>query len=182
MPSRRAWLNEQLETFAPVDATEAAYHRRMLELLAGDGDPMSRDHFEPGHFTASAFILAPDNDDMLLILHSKLHRWLQPGGHVDPEDEDLIAAALREVREEVDIHELTLAHEGVFDVDIHPIPAMRGDPAHEHFDVRFLFRADSRAFNAGSDAHDARWVPLEEINPSESDESVMRAVRKLRST
>ena len=144
------------------------------------GDPFARAHFVPGHVTASSFVLSPTGDDVLLIEHSKLHRWLQPGGHVDPEDVDVLAAARREVVEEVGLAELSLVHEGVFDLDVHDIPPLKGDPGHAHFDVRFLFRAPTRDVRAGSDAKAARWVPLDEVRLDASDESVMRAVRKLK--
>ena len=114
-----------------------------------------------------------------MIHHSKLHRWLQPGGHVDPEDADVFAAARREVEEEVGLVDLSLVHASVFDLDVHEIPARKSDPRHAHFDVRILLRAPHRNAVAGSDANAVRWVPLSEVNGEESDESVMRAVRKL---
>lgn len=178
--SRCIAVTDLLNAFTPFDEIEAVHHRRMLELAAGEGDPLSRSHFAPGHFTASSFVLAPDGDGLLLIFHGKLHRWLQPGGHVDPEDADLFAAARREVQEETGLTDLTLALPGVFDVDIHPIPAMKGEPAHEHFDVRFLFRAAGRECAAASDAKAVRWYALDEVTPAISDASVMRAVAKIR--
>ena len=55
----------------------------MLALCDNAGDPFSREHYVPGHFTASAFVLSPTRDMLLLVFHGKLHRWLQPGGHID---------------------------------------------------------------------------------------------------
>jgi 8-oxo-dGTP pyrophosphatase MutT (NUDIX family) len=164
--------------FDPADAVEAA-HRDALVELARVPRATRRDHFEPGHFTASAFVLSPDDQALLLIEHGKLHRWLQPGGHVDPEDADLEAAARREVAEETGITDLQRLSPAPFDLDVHVIPARRQDPAHRHFDVRYLFRAPSLAFTAGSDALAARWVPLAEVFAIEADESVWRATRKI---
>ncbi len=178
--SRSEHLRGQLEHYEPRDDQERSYRERMLALSRGEGYAFSRSHFVPGHFTASAFVLAPDADALLLIFHGKLHRWLQPGGHVDPEDADILAAARREVFEEVGIRDLALATSSVFDLDIHEIPPIKGDPAHAHFDVRFLFRARDLAFRAGSDAKAARWVPLAEIDEEISDRSVVRALEKLR--
>ena len=172
-------LRARLTAFEPADELEATHRARMFELLARP-DAFSRSCFDPGHFTASAFVLSPDGVDLLLILHAKLGLWLQPGGHVDPEDVDLLAGARREVEEETGIAELTV--EGaLLDVDIHRLPPhpKKDEPGHEHFDVRFLFRAASRDFVAGSDALDARWVPLAEVASAGTDESVERAVRKL---
>jgi 8-oxo-dGTP pyrophosphatase MutT (NUDIX family) len=177
--ARRQHLADLLASHAPADAVEAEHLARFHQLLALSGDVFGRNHFEPGHVTASAFVLDPSGEELLLIHHGKLHRWLQPGGHVDPDDVDVFAAARREVEEEVGLTGLDLVHEGVFDLDVHDIPALKGDPPHAHFDVRILLRAPHRDARAGSDAKACRWVPLDAVNGEESDESVMRAVRKL---
>ena len=176
---RHQHLQQLLKQRKPLDTTEQEYQQRMMELLQSEGDPFSRHHFVPGHFTASSFVLSPDQTSILLIYHGKLHRWLQPGGHIDPDDVDVVAAARREVLEETGMSDIKLHCSGVFDVDIHEIPPLKSDPAHEHFDVRFLFRADSTNIQAGSDAKDARWTPLTAVNEHESDRSVMRALEKI---
>lgn len=177
---RREPLRRLLEALVPADAVEAAHRDALVALSHAPGDPFARDHWDPGHFTASAFVLAPDADEVLLIHHGKLHRWLQPGGHVDPDDADVIAAALREVAEEAGLVDVDVVGDGLFDVDVHAIPARKADPEHGHFDVRVLLRARTRAFTAGSDAKDAKWVALDGVTAEESDESVLRAVRKIR--
>jgi len=150
----------------------------MLQLL-GLSAPTARDHFVPGHLTASAFVISPKRDSVLLILHKKLQLWLQPGGHIEASDESLGAAARREVAEEVG---LTLPPEAtgeVFDLDIHLIPARKDEPAHEHFDVRFCFQAPTLDFATNDEVVAARWAPLDQIDQLTTDESVLRVARKL---
>ena len=180
MNPRIQTLNTILQAHTPACDEEAVYRGRMLELLGSSGDPFSRNHFQPGHFTASGFILSPDSQSLLLIHHRKLDRWLQPGGHVDPQDTDLFAAACREVCEEVGIDGVSVAGEGIFDLDIHPIPARKTDPAHEHFDVRFLLRAESMDFKRNDETHDAAWTPLGELTQRMTDPAELRVIRKLR--
>jgi 8-oxo-dGTP pyrophosphatase MutT (NUDIX family) len=180
MISRIQHLQRWLSQLAPRDGEEAGHLEHMRALAQASGDPCRRDHFAPGHFTASAFILSPERDALLLIFHGKLARWLQPGGHVDDDDQDLLATARREAAEEVGLSRLELLAPAPFDVDVHEIPALRGDPPHRHYDVRFLFRAETREVQAASDAKAARWVPLCEIKLELTDRSVMRAVEKLR--
>lgn len=177
--SLRAALLSALEPYRPHDPVEAAHRDRMLALAEVSGDPFHRNHFGPGHFTASAFILSPAGDALLLVHHAKLERWLQPGGHVEPDDVDLLAAARREASEEVGLADLPCEVEGPFDLDVHGIPARGAEPAHEHFDVRFLFRAPHSRHLRSEESHDVRWFPLGELAAAGFDASVLRAVRKL---
>jgi 8-oxo-dGTP pyrophosphatase MutT (NUDIX family) len=177
--SSRAALLRALEPYHPFGPRESKHRERMLALLAVPGDPFRRDHFLPGHFTASAFILSPARDALLLVHHAKLDRWLQPGGHVERDDVDMLTAARREAFEEVGLAELACEVEGPFDLDVHGIPAFAPEPAHEHFDVRFLFRAPHEDPMRSAESHDVRWFPLGEIDEAHFDASVMRAVRKL---
>ena len=155
----------------------------MLALTAQENST-GRTNYVPGHFTASAFLLSPDQQKICLIYHGKLHLWLQPGGHIEPTDEDVIAAARREVMEETGNLDFKIFDTGnpIFDLDIHTIPESpkRNAPAHDHFDVRMLFQAQSTTLVAGDDALDARWVAISDVQDAGTDQSVMRAVGKLR--
>jgi 8-oxo-dGTP pyrophosphatase MutT (NUDIX family) len=166
----------------PADPTEEAHRDVMLRHLQ-HAAPFARDTWDPGHFTASAFVSSADGARLLLVFHGKLHRWLQPGGHVDPTDPDLLAAARREVQEETGLDDDALEPGGaLLDLDVHTIPARRDDPEHLHLDVRFWLRARAGVHAiAGSDARAVRWVTFDEINGPElqTDESVRRAVRTI---
>jgi 8-oxo-dGTP pyrophosphatase MutT (NUDIX family) len=164
--------------YRPQDARERRFQERMRELLALEAST-SRNHFVPGHLTASAFVLSPERDAVLLILHKKLGLWLQPGGHIDPGDQSLADAARREVAEEVGLELPPSADSAVFDIDIHAIPARKDEPQHEHFDVRFCFQSATRSIATNHEVDDARWAPLARIDQLTTDESVLRAVRKL---
>jgi len=152
---------------------------RMRQLLATPGDPFSRRHLAPGHFTASAFVLCPERRRVLLIRHPKLGRWLQPGGHIEPGDADLVAAARREAIEETGVVvEEPLG--GIFDVDIHDIPDSVKDPAHQHFDVRYAFIARSDRLEVSPEVLGARWVELSEVTLLTDEDSVLRCTERLR--
>jgi 8-oxo-dGTP pyrophosphatase MutT (NUDIX family) len=133
-----------------------------------------------GHLTASAFVVDRERQHLLLIHHKALDRWLQPGGHADG-DPDLRAVARREVPEETGLAEIELVTPQPFDLDIHPIPERKGVPAHLHYDVRSLFEADSDAVLQGDEreVHGAVWVPLKGLASMTSDESVLRAARRI---
>jgi ADP-ribose pyrophosphatase YjhB (NUDIX family) len=131
-----------------------------------------------GHLTGSAWILDEDLTHALLTYHGKFDCWVQLGGHVE-DDVDLLSASLREAREESGLAEVNPVSDSIFDVDIHSIPANPKEPAHFHYDIRFLFTADRNTpFVVSSESKDLAWVELERIAELTSEESVFRMVRK----
>ncbi|MGA5704643.1 NUDIX hydrolase [Peterkaempfera bronchialis] len=113
------------------------------ELLDSGADVTDRKEYR-GHVTAGA-LLVNDHGDVLFIRHVALGKWLPPGGHVEPEDVDLLGAALRELAEETGISlRVSPVHPAPVHIDVHPIPAndAKGEDAHRHIDFRFLFRVD----------------------------------------
>ncbi len=179
------WGNERQQQ------RQDAYRVRMQALLSqgftSGLDPTCRSHFEPGHFTCSAFVLDHSGERILLIAHKKLQLWLQPGGHVEASDLHFIDAARREVEEETALRQLELELT-ICDLDIHSIPPLGSEPAHEHYDLRVLYRekhprqteeldGDERAqFFELSKVVNASGILHEELM---TDESVRRVCRQL---
>lgn len=131
---------------------------------------------DAGHITASALVIDPVRDRVLLTLHKKLRMWLQMGGHCEPGDTALADAALREATEESGITRLTLLPGGPIRLDRHPIPP----PCHVHYDVQYAVLAPSDAQHTVSDESlDVRWFPYGEV-PAVADESVVRLLEATR--
>ena len=143
---------------------EEPHRKRMIELLDSTSDCFYRSSF-PAHFTGSALVLSADRRRALLHHHRKLDRWMQFGGHCDG-DEDLLRVAQREALEESGIEGLNAVSRVPFDLDIHEIPARPalGEPAHYHYDVRFLLIAPEKArFTVSEESLAIRWFDLEEM-------------------
>jgi 8-oxo-dGTP pyrophosphatase MutT (NUDIX family) len=159
----------------PADAKEDADRRAMLQFLDGLPQPFSRE--QPGaHFTASALVVDSARERTALVHHRKLDLWVQPGGHIDDEDESVAAAALREVREETGL-DGRLLHDAVQHLDIHEIPDRPDFPAHLHLDVRFLVVADG-AVVVSEESNAVRWCTFEEAVML-GDASLVRLVASL---
>ena len=175
--SRSAFLSE-LRAYQPVNDRERAHRDAMLDLLAYSPSAFSREHFVPGHFTASCFIICGDGR-LLLHHHRRLDRWLQMGGHVEP-DETPQAAALREGAEESGLDDLTLIG-SIFDLDVHDIPEAGGDPEHCHFDVRYLARTSrpEAIALAAAESNDLAWVDLERAAELLRGEESLRVIGKI---
>jgi len=177
MIETRKSLIHSLQSYSTLFVEEGIIKSKFLELL---DHPRSfyRDHL-PGHITGSAWIVNEDLSKVLLVLHAKLGRWLQPGGHADG-DENVLNVALREAKEETGLHDSTILSPLVFDIDVHSIPA-RGDfPEHLHYDVRFLLQASEQDLLTISDeSRDLKWFPLNELRALTGNEpSIMRMVGK----
>ncbi len=148
---------ELLARYQPRDPVEAVHVARARELTATSEDPWVRSI--PLHVTASALILHPASERVLLRWHERQQAWLQVGGHGDPGETEPIEIALREGREETGLTDLVpwpdpaLVHVVIVDV-----PAKGDDPAHEHADLRFvLATADPDAARAETPGAPVRW-------------------------
>lgn len=137
-----------------------------------------RTEFDPGHFTASAFVIAPDRRSVLLIHHARLQRWLQPGGHIEASDTSLEAAARREVAEETGVTAMTRLGSGVLRIDAHHIPERAPEPAHVHIDLALGFRALDGAIGPIEEVLDARWVAIDELARYDVDDAVTSGVAR----
>ncbi len=175
----RRELALSLSEHARVQPERAPVVTRMLDLLAAPG-AFSRLSLDPGHFTASAFVVCPEGRRLLLIHHAKLGRWLQPGGHIEPTDTSLLAAAEREAIEETGTLGLEPLCPGVFDVDVHLIAASSKEGAHAHFDVRYAFRAQTDRLVASAEVRAARWLEFGRVAELNPEESLVRCVDRLR--
>lgn len=173
-------LRQQLTTLDLAESPdEAADRDRMLALLERAPDCFERSCF-PGHFTGSALVVSADGSRALLHHHRFLDRWLQFGGHCDG-DEDVWRVAQREAAEESGIAGLIATSRRPFDLDIHAIPEnpRRQEPAHEHYDVRFVLIAPEDAAPALSDeSHELRWFSPEEMLELPLDLGLRRLVGK----
>lgn len=160
------------------EARDVAFVRDFLR--AHPSDAHLRSQLE-GHLTGSGFVLDATRERVLLLHHARLGRWLQPGGHGEGET-DPRRIALREIAEETGLTALAPLCEGLFDVDVHPIPARPGEPAHAHLDLRYAFVAAAGAEpRLSHESRALRWFSLSDL-PADADPSLRRAVGKLGAT
>ena len=176
-PMHRRELLRLLDAHVVVDDHERHALERLRRFVEAEPRCFERS-LESGHVTGSAWIVCPSRRRVLLTHHRKLELWLQLGGHCDG-DADVCAVALREAHEESGLDVLRLLHGGIFDVDVHEIPARPGEPAHFHYDVRFLLEADPKApLIVSVESRALAWVELGRVPSLSTDASVMRMAAK----
>ncbi len=152
-----------LTDWAAPDPAQDSLRHAVIAFLAARPDGCLR-ACVPGHVTASALVLDHAGTHAVLTLHPRLRRWLQLGGHCEPADPDIVAAALREAAEESGIDGLVIDPR-LATVHVHPVTCSLGVPT-RHLDLQFLVRAPEGAQIARSDESlDLRWWPLDALPP-----------------
>ena len=141
------------------DAAQDSLRHAVLAFVEAREDACRR-ACVPGHVTASALVLDSSGARVLLTLHPRLGRWVQLGGHCEDEDDDLLAAALREATEESGIAGLRMDPELVA-VHVHPLTCSLGVPT-RHLDLQFAAHAPADAqFVVSEESDDLRWWPAD---------------------
>lgn len=144
----------------------------------------NRKNFE-GHITASGFIYSLNDNKLLLLEHKALNKFLQPGGHVEGVDNELIDSAKREILEETGLSELdniglTDDYNVPFDINSHFIPAneKKQEDGHYHHDFRFLFVVDNvkDVKLDSNESNDYKWVDVEDVI---NDDTFGLSIKKL---
>lgn len=158
----------ELTTWAAPDEEQDRLRRCYLDHLREHADGVWRGH--PGrHLTASVAVLDQPGERVLLTLHPKIGRWVQLGGHCEPGDASLAAAALREATEESGISGLRLLA-GAVSLDRHQVRC--GGGAAEHLDVQYVALSPAGARpRISAESLDLRWFPLGEL-PQDADAAV----------
>ena len=168
---------EILADYARRYPGEAAVADRFATFVAKHPDCFERTCV-PGHITGSAWLISHDGGRFLLTHHRKLGRWLQLGGHAEG-DPPPAEVALREASEESGIADLRLAVTHPIDLDAHDIPATPTEPAHVHYDLRFLVVAPPDAVATTSpESIELRWFDSRRPLDVPHDASVVRLRRK----
>ena len=137
-------LAEQIAAYTPWNEQEARDKALLLSFLESSQDIYTRDN-AAAHLTASAWVVSPDRQQVLMIYHNIYHSWSWMGGHADG-DRDLLHVAQKEVMEESGLKKLKLLSPEIFSLEILTVDGhvKRGSyvSSHLHLNVTYLFEAD----------------------------------------
>ncbi len=156
---------KELERFEPYCDQERSDKKIMLDAIAKYPDIFTREN-ELAHFTASAWIVNPARNRILMAYHKIFDEWAWCGGHADGE-RDLLAVARREVEEETGVGNMKLLSDGIYAVETVPVDFhyRRGVfvSSHLHLDVCYLFEVDESEKLRANELENTgvKWIPIE---------------------
>jgi len=164
-----------LATNFAASAEEEKSRELILALLENTPAPFSRHQFHPGHITCTALVLHPDRHRVLLVHHHRLRRWLLPGGHVEDIDSTLAEGARREAAEETGVRITPENTSELVGMDVHGIPAHKGEPFHLHHDLIFTVNAEAGDINCTEEAPQVAWCSVGQVDQYAIPASIVRA-------
>ena len=142
---RHVTLLEELEAYRPWNDQEERDRAELLRRLRSGEALYTRDN-AAGHLTASAWVVSPDRTQVLMAYHNLYDSWSWLGGHADGET-DLLAVAIREVKEEAGIRHVQPVSKEIFSLESLTVEGhvKRGCyvSSHLHLNVTYLLEADS---------------------------------------
>ena len=137
-------IYEQIKAYRPWNEQERQDQAVILAFLERNPDDFYRTNLL-AHMTASAWVVNPQRSKVLMVYHRLYDSWSWAGGHADGE-EDLLAVALREVREETGVQCLRPVTEEIYSLEVLTVDGHEKHgqyvPSHLHLNVTYLLEAE----------------------------------------
>ena len=166
-------LLEQITAYRPWNEQEEQDRKELLRRLQSGEELYSRDNCA-AHLTASAWVVSPDRRQVLMAYHNLYDSWAWLGGHADG-DHDLLAVALREVREESGLTKIRAVSPDIYSLEILTVDGHEKHgkyvSSHLHLNVTYLLTADERDELKVCEAENSgvRWFTLDEALKASSE-------------
>ena len=141
----RQKLIASIEQYQPYNEQEEMDKPLILEWIKNNDNAFLRENIV-AHMTASAWVVNADRSKVLMVYHNIYNSWSWLGGHADGET-DLLSVAVREVKEEASISNVTPVSEDIFSLESLTVDGHWKNgkyvSSHLHFNVTYLLEADS---------------------------------------
>lgn len=158
---------DSIKRYRPYNEQEKKDQEIILHCLKIFKDVLTRNN-KIAHFTSSAFVVNKNRDKVLFVHHNIYNSWSWTGGHADGE-KDLLAVAIKELKEETGVDNINLVVPGIFSLDLLPVLGhiKRGEyvSPHLHLSVAYLVEADEneKLVIKEDENSGVQWIPIEEL-------------------
>lgn len=182
-------FNDIIDIYLKIFPEEKERQEKILEFLNDEKieDKIDWNNFD-GHLVVGAFIYSKRSQKFLCLYHKDLNMYLYPGGHIDKEDNNILDAVLREIKEETGIsnlNQITIAENKFIpiDIDTHMIDENKrlNLPSHYHFEFRYLFSVDEEFEKITIDEkeiRDFKWISIEELSLDNNYGKLIEKIKK----
>lgn len=175
---------DAISAYIPQNEQERQDQKVILRYIeAFPHDVLRRDN-EIAHITSSGFIMNERLDRVLLVHHNIRNTWAWTGGHADG-DENLLAVAIKEAKEETGVQTIEPLCKNIVSVDIFPVfgHVKHGVyvNAHLHLSIAYLLIADDTEQVKVNEAEnsDVKWFPIAHFTDAHFDQHDLNLYTKL---
>lgn len=167
-------IQSQIKEYRPFNEQEERDKTLILEALDSRKDLFNRDD-SICHMTASAWVVNPARDKVLMVYHNIYHSWSWLGGHADGQ-KDLVSVAIREVKEESGLNDIKALSKDIFSLEVLTVDGhiKRGKyvSSHLHLNLTYLLEADDHdpLFVKPDENSGVRWFSLKEAVEASNEE------------
>ena len=161
-------LDEQLERYIPFNEQEEKDRDEIRRWLKRDPADIYTRKNTAAHISASAWVVSPDRQKVLMAYHNIYESWAWLGGHADGET-DLLKVAVKEVKEESGIDDVRPLDEDIFSVEVLSVDGhiKNGEyvSTHVHLNITYLLEADpSLPLHHKADENKAvSWIARDDV-------------------
>ena len=173
-------IRDEIAAYAPYNEHERLDRDLILHFLAHNPAAFQRSN-TLAPMTAAAWVVNPARDKVLMVYHRIYDSWSWTGGHADGET-DLLAVALREVREATGAVHLRPVSTGIYSLESLTVDGheKHGEyvSSHLHLNVTYLIEADERDTLRVCEAENSgvRWFALDEALRASSEPWFVRRI------
>lgn len=181
-------LQEILKIYLELFPQELERQKTLLNYLEeATNDSLTDWNNFNGHLVAGGFVYDKSNKKFLVLYHKELQMYLYPGGHIDQTDTTPLEAAIREVKEETALSNLTqlnLVNNLLIpiDIDTHIIPynEYHNLPEHYHFETRYLFTTDTESdISLDDESSNYKWIDINELAQDPNYGKIVSKIKRL---
>jgi 8-oxo-dGTP pyrophosphatase MutT (NUDIX family) len=176
------WV-DSIKSYTPYNEQEKKDKDGILYCIDKFEDVLTRKN-EIAHITSSAFVLNKKRDKVLMVHHNIYNSWSWTGGHADGED-DLLAVAVKEVKEETGVKNIHHVSSDIFSLDILTVlgHVKRGKyvSPHLHLSVAYLLEGDEKEQLVVKEDENSgvKWVPIDKVNVYSNEPHMQKVYEKL---